>query len=138
VGGLLLLATVSITLSLLLIASLIMYIIQKLRCELKTPEIGMLKAMGTTAQEFRYLYRVQAGVLWRRSVLWGFLLAGAVLAVVAWRAETTPAETGMLFRYFIGSSVAMGAATLLVIALSLEIGTKEARRKDPMDTIRLG
>ena len=75
VGLLLLAALGAITLSLLLIAFVIMFIVQKLRCELKIPEIGMLKGMGLSGGDFLKLFFYQALEFWWRSVLFGGLLA---------------------------------------------------------------
>ncbi len=109
VGQLLFVATLSITLSLLGIAGLIMYIMQKLRCELKIPEIGMLKAMGISGPEFQYLIRVQAAVLWRRSFALGGSLAVCGVAGIAWWCEITRRRSPHAVEVFIGLRIGDGS-----------------------------
>lgn len=138
IGRLLLLAFVAICLILLIIICLVIVIIQKLRCELKVPEIGMLKAMGISRAEFRRMFRHQALVLWGRSLLLAaaFTIFGGTMIMTV--AGANLHEVSLLLAYSAGGILAVAAITAPLIVFSLRLATREARLSDPMESLSYG
>ncbi len=136
IGRLLLVAMISICVSLLVIAAMVMIVVQRLRCELKVPEIGMLKAMGISGREFLRLYKTQAHILWQRSLLGGAGLALVTVGIIGLITAESGAEWLLLLANFGGATVLLAAITLPVIRYSLVWATRWARLSDPMETIR--
>lgn len=135
VGRMLLLAMLSTCVSLLLIAGIMMFVIQRLRCELKVPEIGMLKAVGISGVAFRELFQIQATTFWLRSMLRGAGIGLFAVVVISLFTANSQKELLLLAYTFFKSVAVLGCITFIVIRFSLLQATKKARLADPMDTI---
>lgn len=129
--------SLGIVLALAFTAGWNLLLIQSLRIEQKTEEIGMLKAMGMTSGAIQVLYVVEAALLWFA----GFLLG----CTAAWPAgkflfgpsllSDTATEAKIAFQI----TPAVLALTLvispLVCLLATWIATRNAVRRSPIETL---
>lgn len=114
-------------------------VIQKLRSEQKLTEIGMLKALGMDEGLLRQVHLHEAYLVWRggtvRGLFWGLLIA---LAAGASFLTSDPRELAEVVfnRWFGAAAVLIPMLTYLSFRLSSLSGTREAREKAPILTLK--
>lgn len=112
----------------------VVIVIQRLRCEQKTPEFGMLKAMGMSDREFRTVFRHQSRELWKSSCFWG-LLWSAVLAAGIGTLSLSSEEFCTGAAYFLFVAVCLWVLSYGLIRLAILRATEKARQMDAMAAI---
>jgi len=109
-------------------------VIQKLRCEQKVSEFGMLKAMGLTSREFTRVFKNQSTILWQRSMAWG-LMVSAILSVILAGWVLRPDEYSTVIYCVLVVSLCVATVIFFLIRIAMSLATKEARLMEPIVAI---
>lgn len=111
--------------------------LQMVRSEQKLPEIGMLRAMGLPQGRLHGVFLAAGFLFWIRGALYGTLLGIAASYTIGWLLlvdHKRPSEMLLVFDPIPIPVILF--ITLAATLLSVSVGTRQARRSSPMETLR--
>jgi len=111
-------------------------VLQKLRAEQKTAEVGMLKAMGMTGRALMLLSVIEGLMLWLPAVLLG-VGVGLLLQYLAcnWWYSDRPAEVAIGFYWSVGLTSAILAGSLAVSLAGGLLASHRSRGASPCESL---